>query len=269
MISIMKRTKKQIECAYLDKFLTLMNIHPTAITCRESPDFILEMDKMIGLEIVSYHSIPKEEGNKPRRLIEEEWRILHERIIEEVKKHDELTETKGYLDFRELEIPSRKKYDDFVKELIDSSLKLVITGSKYYLPDEHHPLMKKYLSSFSLEKVGCSIMWDWNHNAAFIGLTEDELINTIQPKTEKVMKFKSENIEEYWLLVVDGPYLSQEMGLRLQYKLPDYTRVDKLLRESKFKAMYIFQYMFDVVYQWPGWAKVGEEKLISTVTDKE
>jgi hypothetical protein len=262
----MRRTKKEVERAYLDKFLNLMNYHPQTIIEGESPDFLIKLDKDIGLEMVAYHSAAKGKADRPRRLIEEEWRLFQDIIMTEVEKYGALTETYGHLAFRELEIPSRKEYDKFLKELIDASLKMVSAGTQHYHPEENHPQLIKYLSSFSLEKVGCYITWDWNHNAALVGLTEDELIKTIRPKIEKAMKYSGESIDENWLLVVDGPYLSQEMGRFLQHKLPDFTQVDKLLRESKFNAVYIFQYMFDVVHQWPGWKKYGKYRAINTIT---
>ena len=86
-------------------------------------------------------------------------------------------------------------------------------------------------------------------------------MNVIKPK---LVNYRNENFQELWLLVASGTRLSQTMPLRLSYKLRAFHRLEETLKGSHYDKVYIFQYQLGVVYEWPGWRKIGKERLIQT-----
>jgi hypothetical protein len=97
--------------------------------------------------------------------------------------------------------------------------------------------------------------WDWNGNIAWIGTDQGAFMDCIQRKT--AITYDRTDLDEIWLLVVSGPHLSQAMGFDdLDQVLQSMAEVDKLLRRSAFQKVYVFQYVFDVAYEWPGWRKI-------------
>ena len=56
--------------------------------------------------------------------------------------------------------------------------------------------------------------WDWDHEAASVGLQQDELMAALEAKLRKAPAYSSKGVDDLWLLVVSGHRLSQAMGLR-------------------------------------------------------
>ena len=255
--------KKENERFYLDKFLALLGKVPNEIKPGESPDFIVILQqKKIGIELTDFHSDSKGEGGRPRRAIEETWVLLQRTIMEEVEKCNELKETNGLLFFKKLELPPKSKHGKFTDELINLSLKMINSGYKEIKPGENYPILNNYLKKFRLEKVGCYITWGWNYNVSSIGITEEELINAARSKIKRVGIYKEKNIDELWLLIISGYRLSQAMGIRLSDKLNSFDQLNNLIRQSGYNKIYLYQFMFDVIYEWPGWFKIGKENFL-------
>jgi len=262
-VTISLKKKKDNERFYLDKFLALLSKVADEIHHEESPDFIVSIaTKKIGIEVTDFHSDLKGESGRPRRAVEETWTLLQGMIMEEVDKYNKLKETFGLLSFKKLELPPKSKHKKFTDELIKLSLEIIDSDYKVIKPGGKYPLLNKYLEKFCLERVGCYITWQWNHNVSSIGITETRLINAIKSKIEKVVKYKEKNIDDLWLLIVSGHMLSQAMGLNLHYKLNTFDQLNNLLKHSGFNKIFIYQYMFDVIYKWPGWVKIGKENFI-------
>ena len=256
--------QKQNERFYLDKFLALLGKAPNEIQSRESPDFIVILQqKKIGMELTDFHSDLKGENQRPRRAIEETWTLLQRTIMEEVGKYDELKEANGFLLFEKLELPPKSKHREFAKELIKLSLEMLNFGCKERRPGNNYPFLNKYLKKFCLEKVGCYITWEWNYNVSWIGLRETELMDAIKPKIGKAFGYKKgKHIDELWLLIISGYRLSQAMGIYLLEKLNTFDQLNNLLSQSGYDKIYIYQYMFDIIYEWPGWVKIGRENFL-------
>jgi len=259
------RKKKENERFYLDKFLALLGKVADEIHPGESPDFIVSIaTKKIGIELTDFHSDLKGESGKPRRAVEEAWRLIQGMIMEEVKKCNKLKETFGFLSFKKLELPPKSKHKIFTDELIKLSLGMIDSDYKEIKPGGDYPLLNKYLEKYSLERAGCYITWQWNHNASFVGITETRLINATKSKIEKVVNYKEKNIDALWLLIVSGHRLSQAMGLNLHHKLNTFDQLNNLLKHSGYNKIFIYQYMFGVIYEWPGWVKIGKENFIKS-----
>lgn len=255
--------KKENERFYLDKFLALLGNVGNDIESGESPDFIVILQqKKIGIELTDFHSDLKGESGRPRRAIEETWALLQKTIMEEVDKCNELKGTNGLLFFKKLELPPKSKHGKFAYELIKLSLEMINSGYKEIKPGENYPMLNKYLKKFRSEKIGCYITWEWNYNISFMGITEEELINAVQPKMKKAVIYKEKNIDELWLLIISGYRLSQAMGIRLSDKLNTFDQLNILLRQSGYNKVYLYQFMFDVIYEWPEWVKIGKESYL-------
>jgi hypothetical protein len=251
--------KKDIERFYLDSFLGILNLTPSDVQHRESPDFIVVLGgKKIGIELTYFHSDLKGIDGTPRRAIEETWKSLQKAIMKEVKKHNQLDGTYGILFFKHLEVPPKRLHERFAHELIQLSLDMVESGRVEAMPGTEFPLLRKYLKNFLLRRPGLKITWDWNRNASSVGLTEKELIDIIRPKVEGVINYRRVIVDELWLLVVSGYRLSQAMGMLLANDLFSYENLNRLLEQSGYNKVYLYQYMLDVIFEWPGWTETAK-----------
>ena len=117
----------------------------------------------------------------------------------------------------------------------------------------HFPLLNRYLKRLHLGDAGCHAMWNWNHSAGWVGLSEEELHGII---SQKLMISRPADVEENWLLVVSGHQLSQSMGRLSVNELRGYQRLNKALEQGPYDNAYIFQYMSNRVLLWQpsnGW----------------
>lgn len=254
----MLNKKKKIEYSYIGKFLALLGKVPNEIICGESPDFMcIFQRKTIGVEVTEFHFDSKDKKGSRRRAIEENWMFLQRMIMEKVEKCNELRDTNGLLFFKKEELPPKRRYEKFTDELVKLSREMINSDCEETRLGNNYSLLNEYLKKFRLEKCGCYIIWHWNYNVSFIGLTETALINTVESKIKEVTKYKEKDMDELWLLIVSGYRLSQALGIRLSDKLNTFARLNNLLSKSGYDKVYLYQYMFDVIYEWPGWVKIG------------
>jgi hypothetical protein len=260
------KSKKKIERFYLDRFFDLLGETPERIQCEEAPDFVVDFRQTkIGIEITEFHSNIKGEKGWPRRLVEEAWEYLRKEIMKEVEKYEELKNTKGFLFFKNLELPPDSLYKEFLGELVQLSIEMIKSGLREINPGLNYPLLNKYLKKFCLEKVDFYISWEWNHIVSFIGLSELELINAVEPKFDKATDYRKTHIDALWLIIVSGVRLSQTMPIPLKNKLDSFSQLDSLLKASMYEKVFLFQYQVGVIYQWPKWIKIGKGQLYPTV----
>lgn len=265
--------QKGVEYKYLEYFLALFTDHLQLgnddIECRESPDFIVNMNgKRIGIELTEHYASDKDDHNgRPRQAVETQWELLREAIMNRVWKDDYLRKTDGILEFKKLELPPRRQFSSFIDELIRLSKIMLSSHCEHAVIDEKtYPVLFEYLRSMNLKPAGCYISWNWNYDSGWVGLTEQELMATIKRKTKLADKYKS-SVDEMWLVVIEGHRISQGMGLFLDQHLNQFEEVNQLLSTSRFNSVFIYQYMHNVIYQWPGWTKIGKEHLIETIKE--
>ncbi len=252
--------KKKIECFYLEKFLTLSGMAPFRIICGESPDFTVAFERRkIAVEVTEFHFDGKGRKGSRRRAMEENWSSLQEMIMGKVKECNELKDTHGLLFFKKREVPPRRAHGKFSDELVKLSREMINSDCREIRPVQNYPLLSKYLKKFRLQKCGCYMTWEWNHNVLAIGVTQRMLIKTVKSKV--VADYKGKDVDEVWLLIISGFRLSQALGIHLSNKLNTFNRLNSLLRKSGYSKVYLYQYMLDVLYQWPGWVKIGRESL--------
>lgn len=263
----MGQKQEKRERFYLDKFLIALRMTPKSIQRGDDPpDFILaQAKKQIAVEVTEFHSDATGPGGHPRRLIEEEWTQLQESIEQEREHYPDLNEILGVLFFKNLALPSRPEYAQFVQELLEFSQNSLnsITGKgkNFNSFDTSLPLLGRYLRKLHLQPVNCYITWEWNHSASSVGLNESEMKKTISRKLEIPCP---ESVSENWLLIVSGHQLSQSMGLPDVEKLSAFQEVNEGLEKGPYDKVFIFQYTFDRVLLWElsrGWIELRKARF--------
>lgn len=249
--------KEKVERCYLEGFLRLLGKVPDRVVRGQYSDFVVvfQQEKM-GVEETEFHGDSKGKKGSQWRAVEENWVSLQRMIMEKVEKCNELKETSGLLFSERRELPPTRQYGKFVDELVQLSREMINCDCKEITPGGDYPLLHKHL-----KKCGCYSTWKWNHEVSSFGVTERGLIDAAEPKVKKLAKYKGEGVDEVWLLIVSGPRLSQALGINLSGKLKTFDRLNRLLTKSGFNRVYLYQYMFDVAYEWPGWVKIGRESL--------
>lgn len=261
--------QKMAEYGYLKSFVALLmpglELNENNTECGESPDFVVNLEnRRIGVEITDHYSDDIDVNGRPRQATEADWESLRGAIMDRVWRDSVLEKTEGIFEFKGLEVPRKKEFGQFIEELIQLARAMLRSHHDVSGINEEYPLLKRYLIRMHLKSAECFISRTWNYDSGWVGLTEEELIKTIGRKTTLADNYRAD-MDELWLVVVEGYKISQGMGLFLERYLEGFERVDRLLSESRFERAFIYQYMHGVVYCWPGWTKVGQEKLIETI----
>lgn len=259
-----KPDQKQVERHYMDAFLDVMNFRDVVVEqkCPPMPDFALRIGHLlVGVEMTEYHSESTTPSGHPRRLVEQEWERLRKAVMKAIDACPELEGVHGTLCFKDLKLPGRRESDSFIAQAIACAKRSVSCASRSInvLDFTDYPLLQTFLSKLRLRRIKCSMSWDWNHNTAWVGTDQDAFLSCVQRKTANT--YDLNGLDQTWLLIVSGSSLSQAMGIELQHQLPQITKADEALRSSLFCRAFVFQYMFDVAYEWPGWRKIGAENF--------
>ncbi len=90
----------------------------------------------------------------------------------------------------------------------------------------------------------------------------------VTPKAVRTDNYlKRDKPDELWLLAVGEHRLSQTIPPFMLDKLNSFGTLNKKLQESGFARVFLYQYVLDVMYEWPGWKKHGEENFIPTIDE--
>lgn len=261
----MSAQQKDIERYYLKCFFNTLGEKPKDLIERESPDFTLTVgEARIGLEVTEYHSGTMHGSKYSFRQLEESWKELQAQLRDNTWQDKTLEQMHGHLEFREKKLPPRREYRSFIRELMELSRWMAGEELEEVKPDAEYPLLNNYLRQFTLKNVGCHISWDWNHSASFIGSSEAQLIKIVRPKALKSAEYHMVDYDKLWLLIVCGPRLSQTLPI-LDQTLQSFAELDRILSSSEFSKAFVFQYMTDVIYEWPGWQQIGKDQLYPTI----
>ena len=241
------------------------------IICTCNFDFVLQVNgKYIAVELTHFHSDRTTPLGHPHRGVEEQWWQHLLPPIEQQRIGDTtLRRVKALLCFKELLLPPRRKYGQFVGQLMEFIRKEFNTAEleatfRDFGPG--YPLLGEYLREICVERAGEDIppellQWQWNHDVAWAGLGESELLAAILPKLDSS---RPTGISDNWLLVVSGHRLSQCMGLPEVSQFKRYRQVNQALIKGPYDKVYIFQYMFGRVILWQpgtGWTVVRKARF--------
>ncbi len=249
-----KKKEEELDCR---NFLKIIGITDFTLRKGESPDFKMTSKKLkSGIELVNIYTDINYQNWSKRKLVEEEWGLLQEKLMKKVNSHSILSMTLGVITFKEKRIPKRVEFDQFIDELISLGIKMIrsnLTETKIF---NGFSTLGVYIKKFHLylKRSACYNNWESNIFFSSLGVSEDELINTIEPKIKKVGAYKKYNFNELWLLCVSGPMPSQSFGFsNIENKLKEYSMLDKLCMKSGFDKVFIYQTNHRIVYEWPGW----------------
>jgi len=257
--------KKKCELFYLKKFLEFQEINPIDVFPSESPDFILGLpDKKIGIELTEYHSELNKGKGQTRRAMEENWKKLQDQIYEEIRLNEKFVGIKCEIYFKDIFLlPKKRESSDFINELKEYVIKSDGHGITSDSIPAQYKLLNNYVNKVKINKIHNNLYLKWESNLRIgsIGIIEEELLNIINPKIEKSNEYNSKNIDELWLLVVFGYRISQTIPPRLENYVNDFNNLNYKLEHSKLNYVFLYLYMYDVVYKWPGWFKFSKGKF--------
>ena len=253
---------KNKEKFYLRKFLEIIYLEPLEIRGgeRENPDFVLPINnRKVGIEVTEYHSNLKGVDGRPRRAHEENWFRLQKIIMQEVRENKALKKIHGILFFKKgLNTPNKKLYEEFSKELIDLAVVMKNSGITETTPRFNQKLLLKYLEKLQLKKFNSTrpLEWNWDKDVEHIGVSEQELIDSVHGKT--LTNYKDKDImDELWLVIISGWRVSQDIpDISLYEKLKEYTRLDATLKKSNFDNVFLYLHSWSAIYEWPAWNKI-------------
>lgn len=262
MLSLSQQRQENEERIYLEHFLKLLGVPYVNIQRgSDPPDFLLTLEDqtVIAIEVTEFHSSALGARNMPRRVIEEEWKILQGAITRQREKHPNLNSVSCLLNFRKLLVPPRREHELFVNELITFIESRVpkLSNNKltsYDLPSDEYFLLQRYLKKIFLTDSKCHyISWNWTDSASFVGLNEHEFFRVVK---SKIQAFQLPNIKETWVLVVSGVELSQSMGLPHVSEFSNFRSVNEQLQKSRIDKLFVYLYCFDQIFEWQhksGW----------------
>jgi hypothetical protein len=52
------------------------------------------------------------------------------------------------------------------------------------------------------------------------------------------------------------------MGVLSTNRLVSYENLNKLLEQSGYDKVYLYQYMLDAIYEWPGWTETAKKRTV-------
>ncbi len=256
--------KKLEELGFLKEFLEITGLKAicSRVIVNERPDSELTIGEktigVVGVELTTYQVGAKPKEGSKFRAADEFDKQLMERVNEKVRENINLQGITGTLYFNNLVRPKKKEVKIFVDDLIKFVIES-ISGKKDFKyvdlkPTDNYPLLKKYLLSIYLYKS--LLFWDVSKGKN-VDLDEEDLINLINPKIAEAPKYKKENIDELWLLVVFGILPSQAIPppkFAID-KLKGFKNLDSLLKESLFNKVHFYLRRGEdsVVLEWPTW----------------
>lgn len=250
MNNAQKQEKREL--FYLRAFLKRMEIEPQRTERGENPpDFYLVCGSVrIAVEITEYHSQRKGPGNHSWRMVEEAWQEIKALFVTKRQQYPALDEVHGFLYFKDLEMPSSGQYEEFVDELLKFGMSElnVLTEERtlYHCFPATYLLLNRYLKKMHLQKVGCHMTWGMA-SATYVGISEQELERAI---FRKLKKPRPPRIDEYWLLIVSGTHMSQNIGLTGHEIFNNFTGVNKKIQASCFDKVIFFQYIYERILCW-------------------
>lgn len=255
------KNQKQTERFCIEYFLERLQYdYSDIIRGEDPPDFyIIVQNNRVAVEITEYHSIRPNPKGLSWRMVEEERDRIRRILNGKVSLNENLKGINAHIIPKGLSLPSKNEYDSFVNEIIhyvESQIGILqsrrISSKKF--PSEF-VLLNKYVSRISAKKVNIQISWNISQ-AASVGVSEEELKNTIEPK---LGKSRPPDIKENWLLIVSGTRLSQAMGHHHHDYYNDFSQLNDMLKDGPFEQIYICDYMLSRILGWNleyGWKEL-------------
>jgi hypothetical protein len=244
---VTRPTKKAEERESLKAYLAAMRVSggDGAIEEAERPDFLLTVQGVrIGVEVTDYHTVCN------RREVEEHWRILRQwpMLLVDFPKYRSVG-----LHFRALRLPSRREVHDFVREVISLTTEPIVGATDIVIEPARSPVLAKYVSRMEVAPSKVPYLaWHWNHDTAWIGVTEEELMAIVAAKARST----TVPAASYWLMITGGATLSRVMAFIDHEWLEAMPLLTRQLEDGPFDRLVLLQ---SPIIEWrrdTGWQTV-------------
>lgn len=238
--ALTKTSQKERERNILDFYLGKMNIQGS-VSGQERPDFIVEADKTIGIEITEYHQ-PIHSGHQfSRTKVEAEWKKIREKIVKYRENLSDLDRLSVYLEFKHLSVPPSGKQLSFIRAVRTEIMAAQPTLTNKYLDiqikDSHPPILLKYLRTIRVRRCNSYMEWDWNHDLAGVGTSENELLEILKGK---VTLEKPPQMDEMHLVIAgDGISAGSYIGMLRVEWLQNWNKLNEALERSAYTKVVI------------------------------
>lgn len=247
-------TKKEDELRSLNTYLAAAAIRPDQpVDQSERPDFLLTVGAVrIGVEVTDFHVA----GN--RREVEEHWGLLRQwpMLLNDFPRHRHVE-----LHFRALRLPSRREAQAFVGEVFGLTSGTTALPTTITIAADRYPTLSKYVSRVDVAESKIRYLgWSWNHDIAWIGVDEDELMAIVDSKLSSTIVAAS----TYWLMITEGATLSRVMAFMDHEWLEAMPRLTRQLEQSAFDRLILLQ---SPILEWrrdEGWRTLAENGEIRT-----
>lgn len=249
-----RSTKKEDELRTFNAYLAAAVIRPDqSVEQCERPDFLLSIGAVrIGVEVTDFHVA----GN--RREVEEHWERLRQwpMLLNDFPRYRHVK-----LHFRALRLPSRRETQAFIGEVFGLTVGAAVLPTTITVTADRYPTLSQYVGRVDVAEAKVQYLgWSWNHDIAWIGVDEDELMAIVKAKRSSTVVAAS----SYWLMITEGATLSRVMAFIDHEWLEAMPRLTRQLEQSAFDRLILLQ---SPIIEWrrdEGWHTIAENGEIQT-----
>lgn len=263
-VKLTRVEQKREERAILDAYLRLTRQGGIVEDGPEPPDFLLCTEsKRIAVEVTGYHQPLRTVEGHTRREVEAAWEQIREHVVSYREDKPALDGLSVRLEFLSLAVPKTKEIAGFVQAVSD---KITAAGDaigkqtrRFGIDETDVPILRKYLKCFRVRFVECYMEWDWNHDFAGIGTSDEEMMLAIG---KKLAEYKPPaNVDESHLIVAGwGGHLSEVAAPIHEMQLNSFRNLSKALEASAFDCVAILCFRDFIWCRGIGWQPLAQPK---------
>jgi hypothetical protein len=127
-----------------------------------------------------------------------------------------------------------------------------------WIDDRHPVVLRRYLRKIDVHLANCYMEWDWNHMAAWVGTSDDELVGILSPKLG--LKRADETDELHLVVAGDGSAVGSYIGYLSPELLNGWSSVRAALGRSDYDVVAILNYQQSCIWlRCRGWLSVKHQ----------
>lgn len=249
--------QKREERAAVEQYLQATGFEGEVEDGADPPDFILTTDhKKVALEVTGYHQPLKTSEGHTRREVEAAWTEVRKYVVSYRERNSALGKLSVRLEFLRLSVPRTKEIASFVEavtaEIVSNRAAINEKTYRVLIEESDAPILKKYLKCIRVREVDCYMEWDWNHDFAGVGTSDDEMMLAIGKKLTDYRR--PEGVDENHLIVAGwGGHLSQVAAPMHEQELASFKNLNQALEASAFDCVAILCFRDFVWRRGLGW----------------
>lgn len=229
--------------AYMD----LVSLSGSLIAGGEPPDFVIQSQTgAIAVEVLEYHLPHRTAAGHTRREVESSWQALRDFVVEYRQKYPELDRLHVVLEFAGLLVPRKSElaaFVDAVRCLIMPTVKAArVAGDqgrkKVKVGDGQPTILRRYLTAVEVRLCQAYLEWDWNHEFARVGTSDDEMADVL---SRKIATYRPVDGIAQNVLIVGGwrGLLSEVIAPMGAWQFAGFTRLNAMLASGPFDQVAI------------------------------